>query len=100
MSFVITKEAIEREACWNTHYYGLDPQKALQTEASFILSGRYINHIDSPETEAWLRQFLPGTELEVNEVKESFQKLQDSMIQTDEDRRALDAAYDEYIAGL
>ena len=100
MSFVITKEAIEREASWNTHYYGLDPQKALQTEASFILSGRYINHIDSPETEAWLRQFLPNTESEVNEVKESFQKLQDSMIQTDEDRRALDAAYDEYIAGL
>lgn len=100
MSFVITKEAIEREAGWNTHYYGLDPQKALQTEASFILSGRYINHIDSPETETWLRQFLPGTELEVNKVKESFQKLQDSMIQTDADRRALDAAYDEYVASL
>ena len=100
MSFVITKEAIEREAGWNTHYYGLDPQKALQTESSFILSGRYINHIDSPETEAWLRQFLPNTELEVNEVKESFQKLQDSMIQTDEDRAALNDAYDEYVAGL
>ena len=48
----------------------------------------------------WLRQFLPNTEFEVNEVKESFQKLQDSMIQSDEDRAALNAAYDEYIAGL
>ena len=100
MTFQITREAIEREAGWNTHYYGLTPQKALQTEASFILSGRYINHIGSPETETWLRQFLPSTEHEVNEVKESFQKLQDSMIQTDEDRRALDAAYDAYVAGL
>ena len=100
MTFQITRPDIEREAAWNTRYYGLTPQKALQTEASFILTGRYIEHIDSPETEAWLRQFLPNTELEVNEVKESFQKLQDSMIQTDEDRRALDAAYDEYVAGL
>tara|TARA_Y100001949_G_C15942824_1_gene310992 strand:- start:542 stop:844 length:303 start_codon:yes stop_codon:yes gene_type:complete len=100
VTFVITKAAIEREAGWNTHYYGLEPQKALQTEASFILTGRYIDHIDSPETESWLRQFLPNTELEVNKVKESFQKLQDSMIQTDEDRKARDAAYDEYIASL
>ena len=100
MTFVITKAAIEREAGWNTHYYGLETQKALQTEASFILTGRYIDHIDSPETESWLRQFLPNTELEVNKVKESFQKLQDSMIQTDEDRKARDAAYDEYIASL
>ena len=67
---------------------------------AFILTGRYIDHIDSPETESWLRQFLPNTELEVNKVKESFQKLQDSMIQTDEDRKARDAAYDEYIASL
>ena len=100
MTFQITRPDIEREAGWNTHYYGLTPQKALQTEASFILTGRYIDHIDSPETEAWLRQFLPSTDLEVNEVKERFQKLQDNMIQTDEDRAARDAAYDEYVAGL
>ena len=100
MTFQITRPDIEHEAAWTSHFYGLTPQKALQTEASFILTGRYIDHIDSPETEAWLRQFLPDTELEVNEVKESFQKLQDSMIKTDEDRRALDAAYDEYVAGL
>ena len=100
MTFQITREAIEREAGWNTHYYGLTPQKALQTEASFILSGRYIKHIDSPETEAWLRQFFPETAEEVKKVKESFQKIQDSKVQTDADRRALDAAYDAYVAGL
>lgn len=100
MTFQITKQDIETEAGWTSLYYGITPQKALEIEASFILTGRYIDHIVSPETETWLRQFLPETEFEACEVKESFQKLQDNMIQTDEDRKARDAAYDEYVAGL
>ncbi len=100
MTFQITKAEIEREAGWTSHYYGITTKHSLQIEASFILTGRYTNHIDSPETEAWLRQFLPDTESEACEVKEHFQKLQDSMIQTDDDREARDAAYEKYIAGL
>ena len=100
MTFQITQEDVEREAGWNSHYYGLTPQKALQTEAAFILSGKYIKHLDSPQTEAWLRQFFPETAEEVKAVKERFQKIQDNKVQTDADREARDAAWDAYMTGL
>ena len=100
MTFQISREDVECEAGWNSHYYGLTTQKALQTEAAFILTGKYIKHLDSPETEAWLRQFFPETAEEVKEVKESFQKIQDNKVQTDADRKARDAAWDAYMAGL
>ncbi len=96
MTFQITRPDIEREAAWTSHFYGLTPQKALQIEASFILTGRNIEHINSPETEAWLRQFLPDTEKKASEVKESFRKLQDKMIKTDEDRAVREAAYQAF----
>ena len=96
MTFQITRPKIEHEAAWTSHYYGVTPQKALQIEASFILTGRYIEHIDSPETETWLRQFFPDTEKEASEVKESFRKLQDKMIKTDEDRALREAAYQAF----
>ncbi len=100
MTFQITRQDIEREAGWSSRYYGITPQHALQVEASYILTDRSRLHLDSQETETWLRQFFPATTKEAQEVKTNFLKLHDSMIQTDEDRKAHDAAYDEYVAGL
>ena len=99
MTFQISREDIEREAGWSSHYYGITHQRALQVEASYILTDRSRLHLDSQETEAWLRQFFPETAEEVKEVKESFQKIQDNKVQTDADREARDAAWDAYMAG-
>lgn len=99
MSFTISRSDIEQEAAWNSHYYGLALQRALQTEAAFILTGKYLKHLDSPATEAWLRQLFPGTVEEAEKLKKDFLKIYHSKIQTDEDRAARDAAWDEYFSG-
>ena len=100
MTFQITRQDIEREAGWTSHYYGVTPQHAFQIEASYILTGRYRSHLDSSETETWLRQFFPSTEDEAHLIKEVFHNVYVSKIKTDEDRAARDAAYEEYVAGL
>ena len=100
MTFQISRGDVECEAGWNSHYYGLTPQKALQTEAAFILTGKYIKHLDSPETEAWLRQMFPGTVEEAEKIKKDFLKIYHNKIKTDEDRAARHEAWDAYMAGL
>ena len=95
----ITKSDIETEAAWTSYYYDIPSHDALVIEASCILSSDLKEMIDSPETEAWLIQFLPKGDLSVREVKNSFQNLYNTKIQTEEDRERRDSEYDEFISG-
>ena len=99
MADQITKSDIETEAAWTSYYYDIPSHDALVLEASHILTSEYKNLIDSPETEAWLIQFLPEGESSIQEVKNSFENLYNTKIQTEEDRQRRDAAYDEFISG-
>ena len=100
MSFSISRRDIEVEAGWTSRFYGMSRRKALVIEASYILTDKNKEHLDSKKTRMWLKQFFPKTEEEALRVKNSFFKLYCEKIKTDSDRKAHDAAYDEYVMSL
>ena len=100
MAFKITRKDIETEAGWTSLFYGLSRRKALIIEASYILTDKNKDHLDSKKTKVWLKQFFPKTPEEAQRVKNNFHKLYCDKIRTDADRKAHDAAYDEYVMSL
>ena len=100
MSFQITRRDIEMEAGWTAKFYGVSSREALIIEASYILTDKNKEHLDSRKTKNWLQKFLPKTPEEAQRVKNNFHKLYCDKIQTKADRQAHDAAYDEYVMSL
>lgn len=99
MTFQITRQDIETGAAWTSHFYGLSRLESLTVEASYILTDRNKDHLDSPETKAWLEQFFPSSLEEAEKVKDDFHDLHDKKVKTEDDRLRRDAAYDEFISG-
>ena len=100
MTYTISRRDIETEAGWTSQFYGLSRRKSLIIEASYILTDKNKDHLDSKKTKVWLKQFLPKTPEEAQRVKNDFHKLYCNKIRTEKDRKAHDAAYDEYVMSL
>ena len=63
MPEVYTRGAIQFEADFAAHYFGLTPKEALTHEAVHFFNYNQVkgsHDFDSDETDAWLRQYLPA----------------------------------------
>ena len=100
VSFQITRRDIEVEAGWTTRFYGVSRRQALVIEASYILTDKNQEHLDSLKTKLWLKKYFPKSLEDAQRVKNSFHKLYCDKIQTETDRKNHDAQYDEYIMSL
>ena len=68
MPSTYSRDAIQFEADFAAHYFGLTPEEALTHEAVYFYylqnSHRYNHNFDSGETGEWLRQYLPADIIE------------------------------------
>ena len=63
MPTTYSRDAIQFEADFASHFFGLTPEKALAHEAVYfhhLQRASYKHNFDNTETDAWLKQYLPA----------------------------------------
>lgn len=64
MSSEITREGIQFEADFTSHFFGYSSEESLALEAMSLADDDATTNFDSYETSAWLRQYLPNNIIE------------------------------------
>ena len=92
MPSTYSREAIQFEADFAAHYFGLTQEEALTHEAvrmHFLMRASLKNNFDCGETGEWLRQYLPSDITERQRIGREAKTLRDQ-IHSD------DASYQHY----
>ena len=92
MSTTYSKDAIQAEADFNSHFFGLTTEESLTHEAvrlHFLQRSNNRHHFDCNETGEWLRQYLPKNIIDRQRVGREIKELRK---QTHSD----DASYNHY----
>ena len=81
MPSTYSRDAIQFEADFAAHYFGLTPEEALTHEAVYFYhlhnSHRYNHNFDCGETGQWLRQYLPADIIERQRIGREAKALRD-----------------------
>lgn len=92
MTTTYSRDAIQAEADFNAHFFGLTTHEALSHEAvrmHFLQRQSHRHNFDSPQTESWLRQYLPKSMDDRQRVGREMKELR-KQIHSD------DASYNHY----
>ena len=81
MPSTYSRDAIQFEADFAAHYFGLTPEEALTHEAVYFYQlqqkHNYNYNFDSGETGQWLRQYLPADIIERQRIGREAKALHD-----------------------
>ena len=81
MATTYSRDAIQFEADFAAHYFGLSPEEALTHEAVYFYQLQnkepYSRSFDSGETGTWLHQYLPSDLAERQRIANEIKALKD-----------------------
>ena len=100
MPATYSRDAIQFEADFASHYFGLSPDEALTHEAVYFYQlqhkDRYNHNFDSPETGAWLLQYLPSDIIERQRITREAKSLKDRIHHDDASYQHYNYAYTQF----
>lgn len=100
MPATYSRDAIQFEADFASHYFGLSPDEALTHEAVYFYQLQHKDHynhnFDSPETGAWLLQYLPESDEERQRVLDKMDELQKQIHKDEASRNHYNYVYTQF----
>jgi len=100
MPATYSRDAIQFEADFAAHYFGLTSEEALTHEAVYFYQlqykDRYNHSFDNGDTGLWLRQYLPESDEQRQSVLDKMDAFQKQIHKDDASRNHYNYAYAQF----